>query len=612
MRIRGIRALDVPPVRNFEVTDLSDVVVISGPNGVGKTRLISAVLNHFRQPSAGQVGLVVEATDADERDAWGKGSLDTGDPADAQLLTAMLQQNKRRRNFRSSVLYYESDRSIQKIQPLQFQWEIDDPYKEQVSWDMTIGSLHDRFQDTLHAIFKKIQSQKSSIATRAVELKREGHTSMKLEFSDPLDPFRDAFRQLLGPKELDRAEMQTQTLMYRTNGQEFDITSLSSGEREVLNITFDFLLRQPSHCVTFLDEPELHLHPELSAKLISTLRAVGKHNQFILCSHSPDIISSSLDDSVVFLTPPKDDGSNQAVLVRADDETSEALSRLGHSIGVVSLGKRIVLVEGTRASLDKQTYTHLLKNRFPDLVLLPSGGKGTLRSFETIRRDVLGRAVWGVEFFMLADRDAVPADGNPQELESQSAGRFKCLRKYHLENYFLNPQVLAAVFEEMEPEGSWLRDPNRIDATLRELAQQFVGYATTLLVSKAVRESMGNVDIMAKDCHGKTEDEVQQLISSALEDERSRFQKALDANSVIQNVSDTYRRIETSLKGEGPNWHDDIPGKPLLASFAGKANINTGRLKSLYIAKEDTVTNSPFEEIIDVFAGFSALGAGGA
>jgi len=612
VRIREVRALDVPPVLSFEVAGLSDVVVIAGPNGVGKTRLIGSVLNHLRQPSAGNVSLVIDATDADERATWGKDSLDTSIQADAQLLTTILQQNKSRRNFRSSVLYYESDRSIQKIKPLQFEWEIDDPYREQISWEMTLGSLHDRFQDTLHAIFRKIQSQKSSIASRAVELKRQGHDSMKLEFSDPLDPFRDVFRQLLGPKELDRANMQSQTLMYQLNGQEFDITSLSSGEREVLNIAFDFLLRQPSHCVTFLDEPELHLHPELSAKLISTLRAVGENNQFILCSHSPDIISSSLDDSVVFLTPAREDGSNQAVLVRADDETSEALSRLGHSIGVVSLGKRIVLIEGTRASLDKQTYTHLLKNRFPDLVLLPSGGKGTLRSFEAIRKDVLDRAVWGVEFFMMADRDALPADGDPLELENQSAGRFKCLRKYHLENYFLDPQVLASVFVDMEPEDSWLRDPSAIDAALRELARQYVGYATALFVSKAVRESMGNVDIMAKDCHGKTEDEVQLLISRALAEEQSRVRAALDVNSVAQHVSETYRRLDATLENAGAGWHDEIPGKPLLASFAGRAGINTGRLKSLYIAKADMVSRGPFEELIDVFGSFSALQPGGA
>lgn len=386
MRIRTIRAKNIPPVKQFEVDDLSDVVVLAGPNGVGKTRLVNSLLGYFQNLSGTNMSFVVEATHEDETSTWKKGVLDTSNHADAQLLTATLQQNRRRRNFRSSVFYIESDRSIQKIQPLKFQWEMADPWEEQISWNTNFGGLRNRFQDSIHAIFQKLQSQKTAIASRAITLKREGHTSMNLDFSDPLVPFRDAFHQLLAPKVLENPDIQNQTLRYSLNDESFDINTLSSGEREVLNITFDFILRQPSHCIVFFDEPELHLHPELSAKLISTLKTVGEQNQFIFCSHSPDIISSSLEDSVVFLTPPKQDNSNQGVVIHVGDETSEALHRLGQAVGIVSLGKRIVLIEGTSASLDKQTYTHILKNRFPDLVLLPSGGKGNLKSFSTVLR----------------------------------------------------------------------------------------------------------------------------------------------------------------------------------------------------------------------------------
>ena len=108
----------------------------------------------------------------------------------------------------------------------------------------------------------------------------------------------------------------------------------------MLNIIFDFLLRRPLHCIIFFDEPDLHLHPELSSKLINTLKTIGEHNQFIFCTHSPDIISSSLEDSVIFIGPDRQDNANQAILVKPEDETHEVLRSLGHSIGIVSLGKR--------------------------------------------------------------------------------------------------------------------------------------------------------------------------------------------------------------------------------------------------------------------------------
>ncbi len=187
-------------------------------------------------------------------------------------------------------MYFESNRSIQNIKALAFQFEYDDPYEEQVGWNQSFGGLASRWQDTQHAIFKKIQSQKSSIAAQAVQLKRDGHSSMNLNFTDPLEPFRKAFSQLLSPKQLANADIQHQVLTYEFNGETRPVNTLSSGEKEVLNITFDFILRKPSDCIVFFDEPELHLHPELLSKLINTLKGVGKNSQFIFISHSPDVI----------------------------------------------------------------------------------------------------------------------------------------------------------------------------------------------------------------------------------------------------------------------------------------------------------------------------------
>ncbi len=606
MRIREIRAKDIPPVKRFEVDNLSDVVVVAGPNGVGKTRLIDALLGYFQNLSGSNVSFLIESTHKDETASWGKTTLNTSNQQDAQLLKGTLHQNRRRRNFRSSVFYYESNRSIQKIQPLAYQWDIPDPWEEQVSWNMTFGGLQNRFQDTQHAIFKKLQSQKTGIANRAIALKREGQNSMNLDFSDPLDPFRDAFFQLLAPKTLESPDVQGQTLRYKFEGQSFDFSALSSGEREVINVTFDFILRQPSHCIVFLDEPELHLHPELSAKLISTLKAVGEHNQFVLCSHSPDIISSSLEDSVIFLTPPKSDGGNQGLAIHVGDETAEALHRLGQSVGVVSLGKKIVLIEGTDASLDKKTYTHILKNRFPTLVLLPSGGKGTLKSFNAVVKEVLDRTIWGVEFFMLADRDVSPAGNSEEAMTQASTGRFRTLSRYHLENYFLDPLVLAEVFKDMDPAESWLRSSDEIEKVLREIARSQVSYATALISAKFVRDSAGNADIMPKGCNGKTAQELVALMSSALEAEHGRLGTALDPQATSARILQVFESLSAAVDAPGNKWSIDIPGKPIFRIFCNRAGLSEGRLKTLYIQKAEQLDTNPFDEIIQILGSFAS------
>ncbi len=602
MRIKSIYAQNTQPVELFVVEELSDLVVIAGPNGIGKTRLISAFIAFFQNPNVGPVRFQVEATSKAEEDAWGKRILSTDNAQDCNLLRASLQQNRRRRNFNGSVLYYESNRTIQNIQPLSYQWEMADPWEEQVSWNLTFGGLAGRFQDTLHAIFKKIQNQKTSIANRAITLRQQGHKSMNLEFSDPLDPFRSAFSKLLGPKELVRADLQANTLRFRHKDAEYDINALSSGEREVLNITFDYLLRNPSDCVIFFDEPELHLHPELSTKLISTLKSIGKNNQFILCSHSPDIISSSLDDTVIFLTPKKDDHENQAVLLKPDDESTEALNRLGHSIGVVSLGKKIVLIEGTDGSLDKQTYSHLLKNRYPDLVLLPSGGKGNLSAFDQIAESILSRTLWGIDFYMLADRDSVI---NSAEFEEKAPGRFKTLSKYHLENYFLDSEVLAAVFQKMEPETSWLCDANQIESKLCEIAKEHLPYAVSLIVANERRRIAGNIDIMIKGCQGKSKDELTQAIREKSISEADRINASLNSDSVSEQLAKIFDELESSIDDGSGSWKYNIPGKAIFKTFCSKASISPGRLKTLYIQQAEEMENSPFDEIIEIFGHFS-------
>jgi predicted ATP-binding protein involved in virulence len=222
------------------------------------------------------------------------------------ILRTNLQRNRRRSNLTSTVLNFESDRTIQNVQPFAFSWDLPDPLTEEMGWEFSLVGWKNRWQDTIHSLFRLIEHQKQGIASRAVELRRQGKTEMKLSFSDPMDSFKNVFSQLLAPKELVDPSARQQTLQYRLGDQEFDISTLSSGEREVVNIAFDFLLRRPQHCVVFFDEPELHLHPELSYRLIQVLQTIGVQNQFILSTHSPDIITASLDRSVIFLSPPRE------------------------------------------------------------------------------------------------------------------------------------------------------------------------------------------------------------------------------------------------------------------------------------------------------------------
>jgi predicted ATPase len=624
MRLVEALVQNTPPIQLARIQSMSNVVVLAGPNGVGKTRLISALSTHVQSLQKNpNVAVRLEATNEDEKQIWGKSIIDTGDQGDLVLLQKTLQKSRKRSKFTSSFLNFESNRTIQKINPFGWDWNFGDPYEEEVGWNFGFTNMTNRFQDLIHSIFRKIRSRREAIARHYEELvsarkqaEAGGDKSASLKqsvaidpslFPDALEPFKAAFHQLLAPKELLDPELQNQQLFYRTEkGEKLPITSLSSGEREVVNIVFDFLLRSPSDCIIIFDEPELHLHPELSYRLLQTLRRSGDRNQFIFCTHSAEIITASLDNTVAFIAPPREPSANQALIVTENDETHEALKLLGQSIGIISLGKRLVLIEGEQGSLDKQTYGAILKDRFPKLVLVPSGGRGLLQSFALLNDRVLARTIWGVQFFMLCDRDALPIS-DPRQLEADAAQRVKLLDRYHLENYFLDEVTIAKLFEPMTQPDDWLRSPEKIGEELRTIAAEHASYAAALTTSALFRERVGNVDLMPKGCNNRNRDELAKLILDKTQQEKDRVLHLMDLAKVEMHVKSTMEEIEASLRDGSDRWKAIVPGKAVVRAFCGKASIKHDNFRTAYINASDKVPNNPFAEIIKIFEHFDSL-----
>ena len=605
MRLRAIHIENQPPINKFSADNLSDVIVIAGPNGVGKTRILQNLIQFLQNPVPREdLWLEIEATVESETKTWGKSILNTQEEEDSQKLRETLQKSQRRNNYKSTILQFESDRSITNIKPYQFTWDIVDPFDEDVSWNVGYGYLRDRSQDVRNAIFRRIAHQRREIADIAYRLKSEGKSEMKLDFPDPLMPFKNAFSQLLAPKALVDPELRQQQLKYHHSDEILPIETLSSGETEVVNIIFDFIMRNPSNCIILFDEPELHLHPELSYKLLQSLTDVGKNNQFIFCTHSPEIITASLENSVIFVSPPNDSRTNQAIQVNREDETHHALNLLGQSIGIISLGKKLVLIEGRVSSLDKQTYGAILKNKFPEFVLVPAGGKHTIISFDEVRQSILNKTIWGVEFFMLCDGDAL-GDFGHENFDVSQVENFRILPRYHIENYFLDENVLAHAFREMEEPSSWLCNADEIRKKLREIALETVPYAVALKISALIRNQLGNIDLMPKGIHNITSsDELNQTFVTKIHEELNRIQLGLILSDIEENVQTEYSLLENSINEDTALWRMAIPGKTIINKFANRVGMKSGRLKRLFLSSVDESSVYPFQEIIDIFEEF--------
>jgi hypothetical protein len=181
----------------------------------------------------------------------------------------------------------------------------------------------------------------------------------------------------------------------------------------------------------------------------------------------------------------------------------------------------------------------------------------------------------------------------------------RVLKRYHLENYFLDADVLAQCFSGMEPADSWLRQPERIEACLREVAGSLLGYAVALVEAKRFRDAVGNVDVTPGGVHSMTREELAAAFQTSSEVELQRVNRSLVADQIATSVRDTYDKLSTLPSGPGMDWKNDFPGKPILEMFANKAKVPEGRLKTLYLTQSAAIDDKPFGEIVEIFRTFA-------
>ncbi len=90
------------------------------------------------------------------------------------------------------------------------------------------------------------------------------------------------------------------------NGNEFTFNQLSMGFSAVLKIIFEIIIRTQnkvhkmnSEGIVLIDEPESHLHIEMQEEILPMLIELFPNMQFVVATHSPQILSS-VPNSVVY------------------------------------------------------------------------------------------------------------------------------------------------------------------------------------------------------------------------------------------------------------------------------------------------------------------------
>ncbi|NFG61517.1 ATP-binding protein [Clostridium sp. CMCC3677] len=83
---------------------------------------------------------------------------------------------------------------------------------------------------------------------------------------------------------------ETKPIFRNSLGKKFDITGLSSGEKQLFLRALSLKFLEVNNSVILIDEPEISLHPQWQKKIIDVYESIGNNNQLIIATHSPHII----------------------------------------------------------------------------------------------------------------------------------------------------------------------------------------------------------------------------------------------------------------------------------------------------------------------------------
>src|SRR5690606_27120788 len=112
------------------------------------------------------------------------------------------------------------------------------------------------------------------------------------EPEDPIKPYENLLNRIFPDyKFADKNESIPSNLFIELPSKEIiTFNDLSSGEKEVFFILSFFIRHNVENAIIVIDEPELHLHPELSRLLIRNIKSIRKGNQIWIATHNSEII----------------------------------------------------------------------------------------------------------------------------------------------------------------------------------------------------------------------------------------------------------------------------------------------------------------------------------
>ena len=232
------------------------------------------------------------------------------------------------------------------------------------------------------------------------------------------------------------------TIRERGSDMRVPIQLVGGGHQEILG-----LLHQLAEGEIFgLEEPEIHLHPQLARQLLETLKEISKKTQLFISTHSTVFIDHSDLNSVWIVR--KEGKETTFTRIKSAEDLKGVLYELGIKPSDIFFSNGIIFVEGPseRAVLPKLASKIGIDFRALELSIIPIYGKSSGRYHLKVWTEAAKNA--NIPFFMILDKDA---EKEAKSLISKKLLKLNenlfILKEGSIEDYYPNEKLCIAINE---------------------------------------------------------------------------------------------------------------------------------------------------------------------
>jgi len=248
------------------------------------------------------------------------------------------------------------------------------------------------------------------------------------------------------------------------NVKDFPYANLSSGEKEVIDIVLDLIVKTQDFNDTIfcIDEPELHLNTSIQRKLLIEIEKLIPDNcQLWVATHSIGFLRAlqeELKDKAQILDFSEKDYFHGTHIIQPIKSTRKNWQRIFSTAledltGLVS-PKRIIYCEGKdkpsptgeEKGFDAKVLNNIFSEKYHDSLFVSSGGNTELDQRSEIALAILTKVFNDIEILVLKDRDIssgrLNTEADRQLYLSNNPKNHRVFQRWEIENYLYDKEVL--------------------------------------------------------------------------------------------------------------------------------------------------------------------------